>query len=51
MEEALKFAVLCVVGWLSWWAGYQFGKRDLWAFLAKNYIILKKGSYFFGGKK
>ena len=51
MEMVLKFAALCLVGWLSWIAGYELGKRDLWAFLAKHYIILKKGSYFFGGKK
>lgn len=42
----LKWAVGCGVAWLIWDAGYKRGKGDLWEFLAKNYIVLPKGSYY-----
>lgn len=34
-----------IVGWIIYDAGYKRGKGELWEFLAKNYIVLPKGSY------
>ena len=45
----LKWVVTCFIGWAVWQAGYERGKADLWAFLAKNYLVLRKGSYSVGG--
>ena len=42
----VKCGVFGAVGWIIWDAGYKRGKGDLWEFLAKNYIVLPKGSYY-----
>lgn len=42
----LKWVVFGVVSWIIWDAGYKRGKGDLWEFLARNYIVLPKGSYY-----
>lgn len=41
----LEWAVLGLVAWLVWDAGYKRGKHDLMTFLAYNYIVLPKGAY------
>ncbi|MBO7735937.1 MAG: hypothetical protein J6S67_25430 [Methanobrevibacter sp.] len=41
-----KWVVFGCVAWLIWDAGYKRGKGDLWEFLARNYIVLPKGSYY-----
>lgn len=43
-------------GFCSFNLGYKKGKKDLWDFLARDYIVLPKGSYYIakgnkGGKK
>lgn len=42
----VKWVVFGAVGWIIWDAGYKRGKGDLWEFLARNYIVLPKGSYY-----
>lgn len=42
----VKWIVGGAVALLIWDAGYKRGKGDLWEFLAKNYIVLPKGSYY-----
>lgn len=47
----MKWVVGCAVAWLIWDTGYKRGKGDLWEFLARNYIVLPKGSYSCGKEK
>lgn len=47
----LKWVVCFFIGYIIYDVGYKKGKKDLWNYFSREYVVLKKGSYCCNGNK